>query len=685
VVFVALAPLADPALVPAAVARALGLSGTAGDTVTAAIAAAVRSRQLLLVLDNCEHLLTAAADLVAGLLTACPALQVLATSRAPLRLRGERRLPLAPLPLPPIDARDPDVISQAAAAALFVQRAQEADPGFVLTPTTAPAVAEIVRRLDGLPLALELAAAWTRLLAPAELLTRLGSRLLELTGGPRDLPARQQTLRAVIAWSHDLLTLDQQRLFRRLAVFHGGWDVAAAEATAGVDDVLGGLGALADQGLLTRSVGPDGTTRFGMLEAVHAFALEQLAVSGEAATVRDRHAAYFAHLVAALDAAVVPFLPEGGPVLDRLEAEHPNLRAALGRLAETGQAEAFLRMAGALDYFWQVRGHVQEGQGWLERALALAAEASAGAQAAGRYGLAGMLRAQGAAGAALAECAAALTLAQAASEPRLAALAAQRGSLLARQLGRFADAAALETQSLQALDDLAGEAWAARAAATIGGHVPLGRGDLAEAERAFQEMIARQRLLGQEPGSTHPYACFALIGLGDVARGRGEAALALTRYQTGLRHAWRFGEMPPVVYALGGVAGALAALGRWSEAARLFGATEALCERTGLPFGPATMDRQRALGLPEPWLRAAEPVGLDEPLRTAVRDAEPRIRPSPIPTRRRASGRSAARCPRPTRWPPPSRSKPRPPLRCRRRPRTPEWERPRGSRRTSRP
>jgi DNA-binding CsgD family transcriptional regulator len=230
-----------------------------------------------------------------------------------------------------------------------------------------------------------------------------------------------------------------------------------------------------------------------------------------------------------------------------------------------------------------------------------------------------MLRAQGAAGAALAECAAALTLAQAASEPRLAALAAQRGSLLARQLGRFADAAALETQSLQALDDLAGEAWAARAAATVGGHVPLGRGDLAEAEQAFQEMIARQRLLGQEPGSTHPYACFALIGLGDVARGRAEAALALTRYQTGLRHAWRFGEMPPVAYALGGVAGALAALGRWSEAARLFGATEALCERTGLPFGPATMDRQRALGLPEPWLRAAEPVGLDEPLRTAVR------------------------------------------------------------------
>ena len=150
------------------------------------------------------------------------------------------------------------------------------------------------------------------------------------------------------------------------------------------------------------------------------------------------------------------------------------------------------------------------------------------------------------------------------------------------------------------------------------GHVPLGQGDLDEAERQFQEAIARQRALGHEPGTSHPYACFPLIGLGDVSRGRGDPAAALARYQEGLRHAWRFGEAPPIVYALGGVAGALAAAGRWELAARLFGATEALCERSGLPFGPAAMDRQRALGLPEPWQRGEEDVGLDAPLRHAL-------------------------------------------------------------------
>jgi DNA-binding CsgD family transcriptional regulator len=190
--------------------------------------------------------------------------------------------------------------------------------------------------------------------------------------------------------------------------------------------------------------------------------------------------------------------------------------------------------------------------------------------------------------------------------------------LLARQRGQFAEAAAFEAESMAALDALPGEAWAARAASTTLGHVPLGQGDLDEAERQFEDALARQRALGHEPGTSHPYACFPLIGLGDVARGRGDPVAALARYQVGLEHAWRFGEAPPIAYALAGVAGALAGAGQWEIAARLFGATEALCERSGLPFGPAAFDRQRALGLPEPWQRGAEPYGLDAPLREAL-------------------------------------------------------------------
>jgi len=323
-------------------------------------------------------------------------------------------------------------------------------------------------------------------------------------------------------------------------------------------------------------------------------------------------------LVEHLDAAVVAFLPKGHRVLDQLEAEQPNLRLALARFAETGDREALLRLASALDYFWQVRGGVNEGIAWLERALAIGHDAPPRLRAAGLCAMAGMLRAQGEAAEAFPLCLESLTLARAEGDQRGIALAAQRCGLLARQRGAFAEAAAFEAETTAALDAMPGEVWAARAACTVLGHVPLGQGDLVEAERQFQEAITRQRALGHEPGTSHPYACFPLIGLGDVARGRGEPVEALARYQVGLRHAWYFGETPPIAYALGGVAGSLAAAGRWELAARFFGATEALCERSGLPFGSATMDRQRALGLPEPWQRREEPYGLDTPLRDAL-------------------------------------------------------------------
>jgi tetratricopeptide (TPR) repeat protein len=512
-------------------------------------------------------------------------------------------------------------LSQYEAVRLFIQRAQAITPNFVVNNENAPAVAEICHRLDGLPLAIELAAARVRMLPPEALLARLDKLLPVLTGGARDAPERQRTLRDTIAWSHDLLDPDEQTLFRRLAVFAGGCTLEAAEAVGnydGMQDVVDGVQQLGEHNLLRQEAGQGSEPRFGMLETIREFGLEWVVAHGEEATVRDSHARYYLALVERLDAAVVAFLPDGHRILDQLEAELPNLRLALARFAETESGEALLRLASALNYFWQVRGGVAEGTEWLKRALSLGENAPPRVRAAGLFGLAGVLRAQGDAAQALPLCLESLALARQDGDLRGIALAAQRCSLLARQRGEFTEAAAFEVESLVALDGMPGEAWAARAASTVLGHVPLGKGDLDEAERQFQVAIARQRALGHEPGTSHPYACFPLIGLGDVSRGQGDPMAALARYQVGLKHAWRFGESPPIVYALGGVAGALAAAGQWELAARFFGATEAFCERAGLPFGPATMDRQRALGLPEPWQRRGEGCGLDDPLRAAL-------------------------------------------------------------------
>jgi tetratricopeptide (TPR) repeat protein len=245
-----------------------------------------------------------------------------------------------------------------------------------------------------------------------------------------------------------------------------------------------------------------------MLETVREFGLEQLAESGEEAATRDRHATYFGDLVQRLDAVVVVFLPDARRVLDRLEAEHPNLRATLDWLAATGAAVGMLRLAAALDYFWQIRSYVREGQAWLERALALGADAPPGDRAMGLFGLAGQLRAQGEVARGLALCRESLALAREVGELRGIALTAQRASLLARQLGRFDEAVAHDEEAQAALDVLSGEAWAARAASTTLGHVPLGQGDLAEAERQYHDALERQRALGHEPGASHAYGCF---------------------------------------------------------------------------------------------------------------------------------------------------------------------------------
>jgi predicted ATPase/transcriptional regulator with XRE-family HTH domain len=370
VAFVSLASTADPALVPVALARVIGLRETADRSLLDGIAAYLRSRSLLVLLDNFEHLLPAA-PVLADLLVECPGLRLLVTSRSLLHLRAEHRFDVTPLDLPAPDGpTGPADVIVFPAVALFLARAQASQPSFAITTENAAQVAEICRRLDGLPLAIELAATRTTLLTPAALLARLERRLGVLVGGARDLPERQQTMRAAISWSYDLLHPGEKALLRRLAVFAGGCTVEAVEAVcpagAGLAaDVLGWLGELVDQSLLLQRHGAGEEPRVGMLETVREFALEQLAATGELPALERRHAEYYLALAEAAEQHLMG--PQQRVWLDRLAAEHDNLRAALRWSAREDDRRALgARLAGALMGFWWIHGHWREGLQWLE-------------------------------------------------------------------------------------------------------------------------------------------------------------------------------------------------------------------------------------------------------------------------------------------------------------------------------
>lgn len=386
--FVSLAPLHEPGQLIQAIAQTLGLTFSSAADPFQVLQRELRARRLLLLLDNFEHLLPAA-TLVGELIQAAPGLSVLATSRQPLALYGEQEYPLSPLKVP--DLRRPELwplLSQSEAVDLFLQRGQAAKPGFQLTASNALAIAEICCRLDGLPLAIELAAARVRFLSPEELLQRLSRRLPTLVDGPRNLPARQQTLRNTIEWSYDLLTPESRRLFRRLAVFEDGFSLAAAAAVAGearlgearlrepgepahaaaftLDDEVTALAARS----LLRKVESESEARFDMLQTIREFAVDELEAAGEGAQTRERHLAYYT----ALAETAEPHLFGAGQVewLNRLEREHANLRAALqwGLAGEDEHGRALSqRMAGVLGWFWHFRGHWAEGRRWLMSAL----------------------------------------------------------------------------------------------------------------------------------------------------------------------------------------------------------------------------------------------------------------------------------------------------------------------------
>lgn len=388
-VAVSLATCRDAASLVAAIARACGLRERDARPLRERLGAALRDRRVLLVLDNVEQALPSTAALAAELVAACPRLSLLVTSRAPLNIQGEQIFTVHPLRLPA--SGGPVTLTAAASAPavqMFVQRASDAVPGFGMTEANAAKVTAICRRLDGLPLAIELAAPRTRVMTLDQLLRQLDHRFNLLTSGARDLPHRQQSLRANIAWSVELLTPDLQTLFRRLAVFADGFTLKAAVAVMtpealpsgelawSATDVANGIALLLEQNLLTRQEQTPASPRFGMLETIHEYAREQLAAAGEERPLRERHLRWISGLAERADAALYGF--EQDPWLRRLDAEWENARAALNWAIERENALGALHAGAALTDFWYLRGMLSDGAHFLERALALTPDAAGG-------------------------------------------------------------------------------------------------------------------------------------------------------------------------------------------------------------------------------------------------------------------------------------------------------------------
>jgi non-specific serine/threonine protein kinase len=567
VTWVDLAPLSDPALVPATIARALRIVPSPDSPLAEQVSDFLRPRQTLMLVDNCEHLLGATAELVAGLLAACPALQVLATSRSPMSIRGEQILPVEPLPLPTTeDASALRGLERNEAVVLFVERARAARPSFALMDSNAAAVSQICRQLDGLPLAIELAAARLRILSPEALLAQMSDRLRLLQGGPRDLPARQQALHDTIAWSYGLLSADDQQVFRHLAVFAGGWTLEAAAAVGDLplSEALLRLERLSGQSLV-RLLERDDELRFTMLETIREFGREQLTVSGEDGQARDRHAAYFQDLAARAE----PDIELGRFAtgwFTRLDEERDNIRAALTWRMERGAAEQALRFVGSMAEYWGVRGEFLEGRSWCERALALDSRGtSVRARSGAGYGAAVLASCLGDHTRALVAAQEMLRVAEAGQEPMEQVRAHFTQAFVLRR-HTMLDLAAEHARTAVALArEIGAFGWLGSALIQLGENPAC-----PEAEAAGEEALAVFRDLGSEWGQGHSLATLAKIATRrrDVAR-----AARFYRESLALRQAMEDRWGP--VDILAGVAALAAERGRLVEAAQLLAASVA--------------------------------------------------------------------------------------------------------------
>ena len=606
--FVSLAPITDPDLVLLTVAQALGLRETGERVPFLLIADYLSDKSALLLLDNFEQVFVAGIVLL-DLLAACPDLKVLVTSREALRLRDEHEFSVVPL-------------TQASAVTLFAQRAQTLQHDFALTPDNNPVIAEICSRLDGLPLAIELAAARIKLLPPPALLKRLEYRLQLLTEGARDLPERQQSLRKALEWSYALLDAGEQRLFRRLAVFVGGYTLEGAEAVVNLSgeqpmDVLSRISSLVDKSLQQSMEGVDGEARLTMLETVREYALEQLRSSGEEESVQRAHAAYYLRLAEQAEPMLAS--PEARQWLGRLHLEHDNLRAVLRWAIEKNDGDTATRISGALWLFWFARGYLSEGRRWIDESVAsggqnLAARAKALAGACilaifqADYNRAVAASAESLAlfrqlnippgiGASLGGLAFATALKG--DYPKARAFI-EESTALFRQLnnpwglanslnhngfivwccGDYPQARALADESLSLFHELGDQR--NYALVLFGrGYICLSQGEYALAQAAFEESIAMMRALDDRRS-----VAMCLNGLGNIAMTRNDSAAARAFWLDTVSVLSEVGDRWYMALVTEGLAGVATAEKMPVHAAQLFGSAETLRESIHAPLPP---------------------------------------------------------------------------------------------------
>ena len=579
-VFVPLAAITNPDLVMPAIAQALGVRETDARLPTDLVADTLRGKRLLLMLDNFEQVSSAAIPLTA-LLAACPGVVAIVTSRALLHVAGEQRFPVIPLALPVSPAPGADradglsltTIAASSAVQLFVARAKAVDPRFALGSENGVVIAAICRQLDGLPLAIELAAARIRLLSPAELFAHLGPTLPLLTEGPEDAPPRLRRMRDAIAWSYDLLSPQEQALFRRLAIFAGGFTLDAAEAVGGRagQTVLDLVTSLVDKSLLGRIESSSGESRFAMLETIREFGWEQLFASGEAEAIAARHAAWAIDL--AEDAREQGWLSQGRGLLT-LELEHPNFRAALSWLLTGGEPTRALNLAGLLAEFWLRHGHLAEGKDWLERALAADDGVATAVRAEALVGLNMLLWWQGELGRAHQLLHEAEDVASRAGDAGALAHTRLHQGYVAMFQGDLDLAEARGEEALTTAMAIS-QGFRLNAPLWLLAHVALVRRDDERAAALHDRLLAAAREGGDEMSLAN-----ALYGMGVLAvrRGQPDAALASFAEATTVCHA--FGDHLTASTCLVGAAAAAVGLARPESAVRLLAAAYTL--RTAL-------------------------------------------------------------------------------------------------------
>jgi predicted ATPase/transcriptional regulator with XRE-family HTH domain len=577
IAFADLSSLTDPRLVLPNIAQALGIRETHEQLVRETVREYLRERRLLLVLDNFEQVVQAGRE-VADLLISGPSVVVLVTSRSPLRLRGEQEYPVPPLALPDLgQVPTPEDVTSAPAVRLFLERAREVSPDFELTRTNAAVVAAICRRLEGLPLAIELAAARLRLLSPTTLLARLDQALPLLTGGARDLPERQRTMRAAVEWSYQLLDEPQRQLFYRLAVFRGGWDLDAAEALGGntyVEEMLDLLERLVEQSLVVAEPGIEQDRRYRMLVPIREYAEERLAESGAEAAARRAHAAWY--LALAQQAGREMWGEHHGRWPSQLDVEYDNVRAALSWAAGVGEAEIGLHLTYALWKFTRSQGRVSEMRRWQQQLLAkgTAIPPSVRAQALWLAGdLAGLAGDYQDAVRLLEES---LALAQQLGEEAGIAKALYLLGNVAEDLGDTERQTELYDNALARFQEVGDPWWIAEVMAGLG-RASRKRGDYERARQLHEEALARQRAAHNQWG-----AAWGLTALAELAAVEGQQEQAAELFAESLELHADHGEQMGVMFCLLGLGMLACVAGAQDAATTVLGAAEALRQARGL-------------------------------------------------------------------------------------------------------